>query len=169
MNRNNLTFFVLAEFCQCQEPAWKSFLKFYNPSCPIPGRRGKIKLNFYFQFSLWCLKRFYEGLKGFMKALKAFIKPLGGTQRSGKIKSDFYFNTTFRNAQDGKGYSSTTYFQRVSAYVIVATCFIWIKILNNFSKLYNGKVTVDNDFLVTSQSSVRSSPCVSISNQCFEK
>ena len=24
----------------------------------------KIKLNFYFHTSLWCLKRFYEGLKG---------------------------------------------------------------------------------------------------------
>ena len=33
-----------------------------NPSRPNPGRRGKI--NFYFDTSLWCLKRFYEGLKG---------------------------------------------------------------------------------------------------------
>ena len=29
-----------------------------------PGRREKVNLNFYFQTSLWCLKRFYEGLKG---------------------------------------------------------------------------------------------------------
>ena len=78
---------------QCQEPAWKSFLKFYNSSCPIPGRRGKIKLNFYFHFSLCCLKRFYEGLKGFMKALKAFIKPLGGTQRSGKKVNIIFIST----------------------------------------------------------------------------
>ena len=27
----------------------------------------KIKLNFYFHTSLWCLKRFYEGLKGLHK------------------------------------------------------------------------------------------------------
>ena len=34
-----------------------------NPSCPNPGWREKIKLNFYFCTSLWCLKMFYEGLK----------------------------------------------------------------------------------------------------------
>ena len=33
-----------------------------NPSRPNPGRREKINLNFYFHTSLWCLKRFYEGL-----------------------------------------------------------------------------------------------------------
>ena len=33
-----------------------------NPSRPNPGRREKIKLNFYFHTSLWCLRRFYEGL-----------------------------------------------------------------------------------------------------------
>ena len=27
----------------------------------------KIKLNFYFHASLWCLKKFYEGLEGFQK------------------------------------------------------------------------------------------------------
>ena len=26
----------------------------------------KIELNFYFHTSLWCLKRFYEGLEGFI-------------------------------------------------------------------------------------------------------
>ena len=31
-----------------------------NPSPPNPGRREKIKVNFYFHTSLWCLKRFYE-------------------------------------------------------------------------------------------------------------
>ena len=35
-----------------------------NPSRLDPGRRKKINLNFYFHTSLWCLKRFYEGLKG---------------------------------------------------------------------------------------------------------
>ena len=29
---------------------------------PIPDKVKKIKLNFYFHTSLWCLKRFYEGL-----------------------------------------------------------------------------------------------------------
>ena len=39
----------------------------FNISCPNPGRREKIKLNFYFHTSFWCLKRFYEGLKGLHK------------------------------------------------------------------------------------------------------
>ena len=38
-----------------------------NLFCPNSGRREKIKLNFYFRTSLWCLKRFYEGLKGLHK------------------------------------------------------------------------------------------------------
>ena len=66
-----------------------------NPSRTDPGRREKINSNFYFHTSLWCLKRFYEGLKGlhetaskgFMKALKAFMKPSEAPQRSAKIKS----------------------------------------------------------------------------------
>ena len=33
-----------------------------NPSRPDPGQRENINLNFYFHTSLWCLKRFYEGL-----------------------------------------------------------------------------------------------------------
>ena len=41
-----------------------------------------------------------------MKALKAFIKRFEGPQRSVKIKIqvNFYFNKTFYNARDGKGY-----------------------------------------------------------------
>ena len=35
-----------------------------TPSRPNTGRREKINLNVYFHTSLWCLKRFYEGLKG---------------------------------------------------------------------------------------------------------
>ena len=31
-----------------------------------PRQSKKIKLNFYFHTSLWCLKRFYEGLKAFI-------------------------------------------------------------------------------------------------------
>ena len=33
----------------------------FNPSRQDPGRREKISLNFHFQTSLWCLKRFYKG------------------------------------------------------------------------------------------------------------
>ena len=36
-------------------------------SRPNPERREKIKLNLYFHTSLWCLKRFYEVLKGLHK------------------------------------------------------------------------------------------------------
>ena len=39
------------------------FISVLNPSHHNPGRREKIKLNFYFQTSLWCLKRFYKGSK----------------------------------------------------------------------------------------------------------
>ena len=51
---------------------WKCYSKFHilykiNPSRPDPGRREKINLNFYFHTSLWCLKRFCEGLKGLYK------------------------------------------------------------------------------------------------------
>ena len=35
---------------------------------PNPGQKEKIKLNFYFQTSLWCLKRFYEGLMNVSKS-----------------------------------------------------------------------------------------------------
>ena len=35
-----------------------------NPFRFDPGRKEKIKLNFYFHTSLWYFKRFYEGLKG---------------------------------------------------------------------------------------------------------
>ena len=44
--------------------------------------------------------------KGFMKALKAFIKPFEAPQRSVTIKMlklNFYFNTTFWNGMGGKG------------------------------------------------------------------
>ena len=34
----------------------------------------KIKLNFYFHTSLWCLKKFYEGLKGLHKILGGTTK-----------------------------------------------------------------------------------------------
>ena len=40
----------------------KTALPNINPSRPDPGRRKKINYNFYFHFSLWCHKRFYEGV-----------------------------------------------------------------------------------------------------------
>ena len=54
----------------------------FNPSRPKSGRRGKIKLKFYFRFSLWCLKRFYEGRKG-------LCKTFGGTKKKCENKK-FY-------------------------------------------------------------------------------
>ena len=49
-------------------------IHYINTSHPNPGQREKIKLNFYFHTSLWCLKAF-----------KAFIKPFKTPQRSVKI------------------------------------------------------------------------------------
>ena len=40
-----------------KETAAKLGNSIFNPSPPIPGRRQKINLNFYFQTSLWCFKR----------------------------------------------------------------------------------------------------------------
>ena len=57
----------------------KTMICIANPSYLDPERREKIKLNFYFHTFFWCLKRF-------MKAFKAFIKPLEAPQRSVKVK-----------------------------------------------------------------------------------
>ena len=54
-----------------------SMFKVLNLPVPIPDEEKKIKLNFYFHTSLWCLKRF-------MKAF--FIKTSEAPQRSVKIK-----------------------------------------------------------------------------------
>ena len=63
----------------------------------IPDKEKK--LTSIFIFTLLC-----GASKGFMKALKAFIKPFEVPQRSVKIKIliNFYFNINFLNAQDGK-------------------------------------------------------------------
>ena len=53
--------------------------KNFNPYRPDPGRGEKINLNFI--FTLLC-----GASKGFMKTLKAFIKPFEAPQRSVKIK-----------------------------------------------------------------------------------
>ena len=41
--------------------------RIFNPSRPNPGQKEKINLSFYFHTSLWCLKRFYKGHKGFLE------------------------------------------------------------------------------------------------------
>ena len=63
----------------------------------IPDKEKK--LTSIFIFTLLC-----GASKGFIKALKAFIKPFEVPQRSVKIKIliNFYFNINFLNAQDGK-------------------------------------------------------------------
>ena len=65
---------------------------------PIPDKVKK--LSSIFIFTLLC-----GALKGFMKALKAFIKPFEAPQGSVKIKIElnFDFNTAFRNEQIFKG------------------------------------------------------------------
>ena len=71
----------------CQKKPSSTENPLFNPWRPNPGQKEKNNLNFYFHPFLWCLKRFYEGLKG--------VKI--------KILFDFYFNITFLNIQDGKG------------------------------------------------------------------
>ena len=62
-------------------------LALFNPPRPNPGRREKIKLNFYFHTSMWCLKK---------------LKPFGAPQ---EIKFNLLFISIqlFRNARGGKG------------------------------------------------------------------
>ena len=48
-----------------------------KPFRPDTGRREEINLILYFYKSLWCPKKFYEGLK-------AFIKSFGASERSVK-------------------------------------------------------------------------------------
>ena len=63
----------LFDSCTTRIFFFQSFLKsvpgipLFNSSRPNLGRREKIKLNFYFHTSLWCLKRFYESFKGLRK------------------------------------------------------------------------------------------------------
>ena len=66
---------------------------------PVPIPDKEKKLTSIFIFTLLC-----GASKGFIKVLKAFIKPFEVPQRSVKIKIlvNFYFNISFLNAQDGK-------------------------------------------------------------------
>ena len=71
------TFVTLATFSDLLVKLEISFL--LTLPVPIPDEDKNIKLNFHFHTSLWCLKSFYEDLKG-------FHKPLEAPQRSVKIK-----------------------------------------------------------------------------------
>ena len=50
----------------------KDVLTFIDPFISESCIKIKIKLNCYFHPSMWCLKRFYEGLKGFKGLHKTF-------------------------------------------------------------------------------------------------
>ena len=50
-----------------------------------PGQSEKIKLNFYFHTSLWCLKRFYEGLKGLKGLISIQLSEMNGSLRVNMI------------------------------------------------------------------------------------
>ena len=47
---------------------------FLNPSRQESCIEIKINSNVYFHTSLWCLKRFYEGLEGLLKSFWGAIK-----------------------------------------------------------------------------------------------
>ena len=67
---SGLSFFSVTDFNVAR--SFSSLLKTFslfsrfvvNPSRPDPGRREKVNSNFYFQTSLGCLRRLYEGFKG---------------------------------------------------------------------------------------------------------
>ena len=61
---SSLIFYLI---CVCVRFCFVVLSGVSKPSPPNPGRREKIKLNFYFHTSLRCLKRFYEGYKGLHK------------------------------------------------------------------------------------------------------
>ena len=78
----------------CGNPTLSNILKKYwekiiNPSRPDPGRREKINLNYYFHTSLWCFKRFYEGLKGLHKTFWGTTKKCENKNLSWFL---FYYN-----------------------------------------------------------------------------
>ena len=66
------TYFDLKGYCQLELAINLPYMLFtvkpiftatcFYPSRPNPGRREEIIVNFNFHTSLWCLKRFYEGL-----------------------------------------------------------------------------------------------------------
>ena len=68
----------------------------HNLSRPVPGQREKI--NFNFILTLIC-----GATKGFMKALRAFIKPFEAPRRSGKIKLKLVFISAQFHEMHGAG------------------------------------------------------------------
>ena len=88
--QNYLTYYEKSKYCCCRTKRRKkisdynNYNYYYILTLPVPCISEscieiKLKLNFYFHASLWCPKRFYEGLK-------AFIKPFEAPQRCVKIK-----------------------------------------------------------------------------------
>ena len=47
-----------------------------NPSHPNPGQTKKINSNFHLHTSLWCLKRFYEGLNHLTHSAREYFEKL---------------------------------------------------------------------------------------------
>ena len=78
------------------------FLNFknMNSSRPNLGRIEKTKLNFYFHTSLWCLKRFYEGLKGIHKTFCGTTKKC-----QNKNLNYFFFQYNFQICTGREGLS----------------------------------------------------------------
>ena len=78
------------------------FLNFknMNPSRSNLGRREKTKSNFYFHTSLWCLKRFYEGLKGLHKTFCGTTKKC-----ENKNLTYFFFQYNFQKCTGREGLS----------------------------------------------------------------
>ena len=68
--------------------------KWVNPSCPDSGQREIINLNFYYLNFLWCLRRFYESLKGPHKTFRGTKKKCENKNLSFTFLH-FYFNATF--------------------------------------------------------------------------
>ena len=61
-----------------------------NTFHPVTGQREKVNLNFYFHTSFWCLKRFYEGLKGLYACmLVTSIMTIPANIYKGSLKSKY--------------------------------------------------------------------------------
>ena len=72
-------------------PDFIRYFRAFNPSQLNPGLREKVKLNFYFHTSFWCLKRFYESLKDLHKTF------LGAKQKcQNKNLTEFLFQYNFQ-------------------------------------------------------------------------
>ena len=69
-------------------------LRYLNPSRPDSRQREKINLNFYVHTSLWCLKRFYKGLKPWRPDIIFF----NTTFEAGKFNKQSYITMTIFNS-----------------------------------------------------------------------